>query len=416
MPLSRAWLVPPLLGVAAALAADARAGAPIEVEALDRSDASGIADVSHTYGATVADWNDDGWDDLLLNKHYDAFPQLHLNDESIFENAYESAFPTTPPRRDYHGCAAADVDLNGFLDVYCTVGGHRGGIGPNAKELWLQGPDGVFHEAADAWGATDRFGRGREATFLDANGDEFPDLYVTNQQPRKDGKRGANVLFLNEAGERFRNAPEYGLNRQLGGYSVQAIDFDLDGRQDVLLCSQRGLRLFRNVGGARFESVTKRVRAKGSCYRGAVLARMNRDRRPDLVRVAQDRVEVRLQGAAEKLRRKPVLSRHLTDVAALALGDMNADRIPDIYAARRGTYRPKLPDDEQVDARDVMLASNGSVESYARFPIPQTTEGIAESVAAIDHDRNGLADFVVMNGRLQASGPTRLVAFYPAEP
>jgi hypothetical protein len=416
MPVSRAWLVPAVLGVAAALAADARAGEPMEVEALNASAESGIADTSHTYGAAVADWNDDGWDDVLLNKHYDAFPQLHLNDEGTFENVYESAFPTSPRRRDYHGCTAADVDVNGFLDLYCTVGGKRGGNGPNPKELWLQGPDRDFTESADAWGATDRFGRGRQATFLDANGDEFPDLYVTNEQPRKDGLRGENILFLNEEGERFRIAPEYGLNRQLGGRSVQAVDFDLDGRQDVLLCSQKGLRLFRNVGGRRFTLITKRSRAKGSCYSGALLARMNRDKRPDLVRVTHNRVQVTLQGAAGKLRREPVFSRRVTRAGELAIGDMNADQIPDIYVARRGPYTPTIPDDEQVDARDVMLASNGTVESYSPFPIPQTTRGIADTVTAIDHDRNGLADFIVMNGRLKAIGPTRLIAFYPAEP
>jgi hypothetical protein len=415
MSLSRAWLVPAVLGVAVVLAAEAHAGKGIEVEALDATDASGLSGFSHTYGATVADWNDDGWDDVLLNKHYDAFPQLFLNDEGDFENAYGAAFPAAPHRRDYHGCAAADVDVNGFLDLYCTVGGKRGGNGPNPKELWLQ-DDGVFTETPDAWGATDRFGRGREATFLDANGDDLPDLYVTNQQPRKDGLRGANVLFLNEGGERFRIAPKYGLNRQLGGSSVQAVDFDLDGRDDVLLCSQRGLRLFRNVKGRRFTPITKRVRAEGSCYRGVELARMNHDERPDLVRIAGNRVQVTLQGAQGKLLRKPAFSQHVTRATALALGDVNSDAIPDIYVVRSGTYRPTAAKDAQVDVSDVMLVSNGRAGSFSRQPIPQTKQGIGESVAAVDHDRNGLSDFVVMNGRFKAIGPTWLVAFEPASP
>jgi hypothetical protein len=49
------------------------------------------------------------------------------------------------------------------------------------------------------------------------------------------------------------------------------------------------------------------------------------------------------------------------------------------------------------------------------MPIPQTIQGIGESVAAIDYDRNGLSDFIVMNGRLKAIGPIRLIAFHESE-
>ena len=132
-----------------------------------------------------------------------------------------------PRRRDYHGCAAADVDLNGHLDLYCTAGGKHGGNGANRKELWLQDASGLFTEHAQEWGVRDEFGRGRQATFVYANGDEFPDLYVTNQQPRKDGLPGPNRLFLNVDGEGFRDAPEFGVNRRIGGGAVQAVDFDL---------------------------------------------------------------------------------------------------------------------------------------------------------------------------------------------
>ena len=49
------------------------------------------------------------------------------------------------------------------------------------------------------------------------------------------------------------------------------------------------------------------------------------------------------------------------------------------------------------------------------MPIPQARDGSAELVIATDHDRNGLTDFVVLNGRgsLRA-GPIQLIAFYPA--
>jgi hypothetical protein len=396
------------------IAAEARAAEPIEVVARDASVTSGLAAVSHTYGATVADWNDDGQDDALVNLHYDSFPRMRVNAGGSFADVTDAWFLGHPPKRDYHGCAAADVDLNGELDLYCTVGGHKGGTGANRKELWLQEPAGTFTEQAAEWGVRDEFGRGRQATFIDANGDQFPDLYVTNQQPRKDGRPGPNRLFVNEGGERYRSAPGFRLNKQIGGYVAQAADYDGDGREDLLLCSQRGVRIFRNVANRRFKPVTRRVRASGGCLHVA-LARMNADARPDLVTLSNKRgLRVAFQGVNGRFRRKPAFRDRIRRASTFALGDVNADQLPDLYVVRANRFDPGLPRDAQVDLRDVMLVSAGTAGSYARMPIPQTTDGIGESATAIDHDDNGLSDFIVMNGRHQASGPIRLIAFDPA--
>jgi FG-GAP-like repeat len=411
---SRAWLVPAVLGVAVGLAADANAGPALDVEARNVSGSVGIADFSHTYGATVADWNDDGWEDVLLNKHYDSFPRLMVNEGGRFADLTDDAFPMHPNRRDYHGCAVADVDLNDELDLYCTVGGKHGGNGANRKELWLQ-DGGEFTEHAQEWGVRDEFGRGRQATFIDANGDEFPDLYVTNLQPRKDGLPGPNRLFLNVGGEEFRNAPEFGVNRRIGGGVAQAVDFDLDGWQDLFLCSQNGIRIFRNVMGQRFQPVTRSARANGFCGHAA-LAPVNLDARPDLVVLHQGHLRVFLQGSKRRLQRKPVFRERIKRALTFALGDMNGDEIPDVYVVRSSPFDPQRPRDGQSDARDVMLASKKKTPSFTRVSVPSSRRGIGESVAAIDHDENGLSDFIVANGRFKAIGPTRLTAFYPEDP
>jgi hypothetical protein len=45
---------------------------------------------------------------------------------------------------------------------------------------------------------------------------------------------------------------------------------------------------------------------------------------------------------------------------------------------------------------------------------PSTSQGAAESVWPIDHDGNGLTDFLVLNGEQRAEGPVQLIAFFPA--
>jgi hypothetical protein len=43
--------------------------------------------------------------------------------------------------------------------------------------------------------------------------------------------------------------------------------------------------------------------------------------------------------------------------------------------------------------------------------IPQARSGGADDVITIDHDRNGLADFLVLNG-LERAGPIQLIAAF----
>ncbi|MEY2725463.1 MAG: hypothetical protein RLZZ458_1330 [Planctomycetota bacterium] len=69
------------------------------------------------------------------------------------------------------GCAVADVDHDGFEDLYLTA------IGGN--QFWKNNGDGTFTEIASlngtqcgVWGAS--------AAFADLNGDSHPDLYVAN--------------------------------------------------------------------------------------------------------------------------------------------------------------------------------------------------------------------------------------------
>jgi hypothetical protein len=46
--------------------------------------------------------------------------------------------------------------------------------------------------------------------------------------------------------------------------------------------------------------------------------------------------------------------------------------------------------------------------------LPDTRPGSAESVTAIDYDRNGLMDFLVLNGRGTGNpGPIQLIALFP---
>ena len=390
-----------VLMAAASMGAGAQAGAGSE--AVEVSVEAGIHEISHTRGALVVDYDEDGWDDVLINRHYEAFPRLYRNDAGAFTDVTDAAIPGSERMlEDPHGCAAADVDLDGLIDIYCTVGGRRGGANgsePNPKMLWLQQPSGTFAASAAEYGLEDPWARGREPAFLDANGDRYPDLYVANAAPRVDERRTPSRLFINERGERFRNAPRFGVNGEKDEAHAQAIDYDRDGRDDLLTCGEGGATLYRNIANSRFRDVSDEVGLGGPC-RDARLVRINGDARPDLVTTSEAGLSVRIQGSRRFLR--PRLSLKTTGALTFAVGDVNGDARNDIYLLRSGPRGG-------ADRSDRMLLNRG--KRFAAMTIPQTHRGVGEAVSAIDYDRNGLTDFIVQNGRHDNRGPIRLVAF-----
>jgi hypothetical protein len=204
-----------------------------------------------------------------------------------------SRSPSGAIRKDRHGCAWADVNQDGLLDFYCSVGANHGKLTDKANELWMQQPGGGFLNKAAAYGVTDPLGPGRQVTFLDVNHDPFPDLYVTNHAPRPDGQPSPNRLFINQNGASFRDAPEYGVNEELGSVPgnqscAQAVDYNKDGWGDLFVCGHTGLRLYRNNGGVSFTDVTSSVGIIGGRWRHARMADLTLHGTDDLTGTAHE--------------------------------------------------------------------------------------------------------------------------------
>lgn len=137
----------------------------------------------------------------------------------------------------------------------------------------------------------------------DFDGNGLLDLHVTNFYTE------SNTLYLNWGGGLFEDASRVaGLTertQQWLGFGTQAADFDLDGVPDLYVANGhivkpqvRGqpwkmpAQLFRNTGAARFKEVSSTAGAYFSerCLgRGVARLDWNRDGRPDLAAVHQDR-------------------------------------------------------------------------------------------------------------------------------
>jgi hypothetical protein len=372
------------------------------VRAADKAADAGISESTKTYGAVVADFDDDQLPDIFLGRHASP-PRLYINDgDGHFTETNKGTFAQT----DLHGCDAADVNGDGLEDIFCSTGAHHG-TGAKRNHLYVQRPDHTFSDEAGQYGVLDPFGRARLSAFIDANGDPHPDLFVGNEANRGDGMPSPNRFFVNQGGSVYRPAPEYGLEREISaefqaGASVG--DLDKDGWEDLVMATPSGLRVYHNDEGKGFTDVAAAV-GLGQSPEAVTLSDVNGDGWLDVIEVSSDELRVLLndQGTFSS-----AFSTTLEYGSSVAAGDVNGDDRPDIYVMRGR-------DATGANAPDQVYLNNGDGTSFTRMSsIPSTSEGGAESVWPIDYDQNGLTDFLVLNGGTGGDGPVQLIAFFPA--
>jgi hypothetical protein len=363
----------------------------------------GIAEETATYGGVVADFDGDGRDDLYIGRH--GRPgRLVLARDGVFRDHEPMVFPGI----DRHGCSAADVDGSGLPDLYCTVGGKRGS-GLKSNELWLDpgGPTPV--QSAVPSGVSDPTGRGRRAAFLEVAGEPGADLVVTNSPVRVDGLPSLGRLLHTRGDGRFAMRPRVGFAARLGSLAVQDADVDADGREDLLLVTggpqaprRQGTRLYRNTPRGLVD-VTRQTRIRSFGEIDAELVDLDRDDKLDLVQLSPTRLRVSLMRGG---RFRRVYERRLTEGRAIGGGDVNGDGKDDLYIVRA---------DGDRNPADVLLVNRDAGGAWTSLAIPQAAVGRGDDVLAIDHDGNGLEDFLVLNGN-NARGPIQLIAFFePSE-
>ena len=63
---------------------------------------------------------------------------------------------------------------------------------------------------------------------------------------------------------------------------------------------------------------------------------------------------------------------------------------------------------------DQLLVNDGKGTRFTSVKIPQAgpKNGRGDDVVALDYDRNGLTDFVVVNGKGKPAGPIQLLASF----
>jgi hypothetical protein len=234
---------------------------------------------------------------------------------------------------------------------------------------------------------------------LDANNDGYPDLFYGTESLRRDGLPSIDRFYLNTGHGSFIDSPAMGLDLNIGSKCAHIADYNSDGWPDLLVCGETGgLHLFKNNQGHGFTDMSSILGAPVNAV-DAAMVDVNHDSRPDLVTLTSSALAERLQ-RADGTFAPPKTILTVKGGTALAVGDVNGDHNPDIYVAcaRAG----------DANAPDHLLLGDTS-GGFTSQPIPETTTGAGEEVYALDYNRDGLTDFLVLNGQVPYSGPIQLL-------
>ena len=377
--------------------------------------AAGLAQVTRTWSANVGDHDRDGDQDLLLVRHN---PQWFWSGRrpaptaTLYRNTGRRFVSATSSfgHSDRHDCDLGDVDRDRDLDLFCAIGlddRSRNRLWRNTRSGWRDASRAFRLRGPRAMRGSGNY---RTTTFLHANGDRHPDVYVTRyfgpdgpplNDPTESPPR-PNELYINVRGERFRRASGRGLDRRLGAQKdtpgcVQAVDYDRNGRQDLLVCGYRRLRLYRQRRDG-FRDVTRRLGISGG-WKDARLVRLNGDRRRDLVTVRAGLLEISVFARGRWRER---LRRRLSAGEGVATGDFDGNGRQDVYVLRTCAGGG--------DRADLVLLNRGRGEFRTRR-IPGVRRGCGNDVETIDYNDDGRSDFVVLNGRMRTAGPVQLFTY-----
>jgi hypothetical protein len=187
-----------------------------------------------------------------------------------------------------HGAAWADVDGDGWLDLYVATF-HMPGSKPN---MLFRNKKGKF--ALDPQKSVAVSTRGTGVLFADLNNCGHLDLYLGNMPDPKNHHAGCTLL-RNDGKGNFTDISKIcgACPQEFGGRSATVLDYDGDGLLDILVgedpipgyngSKTKRTRLFRNKGNYQFEDVTDAVGIPAIAPGlGVAVADVNNDGWPDI--------------------------------------------------------------------------------------------------------------------------------------
>ena len=246
---------------------------------------AGLTRAGWACGVTVADYNNDGFEDIFIT-YWGQNALYRNNGDGTFTDVTREAGLLEEQARWSTGCTWIDYDRDGKLDLFVSrylrfdpkkipAAGHSPGCnfkgvpvncGPrglpaDTHSLYHNNGNGTFTEVSARAGIAAAAGSyGLTAVAADFNGDGWPDLYVACDST-------PSLLFLNNHDGTFKESGlEMGValnedGQEQAGMGLGIGDFNLDGQLDILKThfTEDTPALYANQKKAGFTDVTIRA-------------------------------------------------------------------------------------------------------------------------------------------------------------
>jgi hypothetical protein len=246
----------------------------------DVTDRTGVGDPCWAMGGAVADYNNDGWPDILVTCAQ-GLVLYRNNGNGIFTDVTREARLTD--RRWATGAAFADYDGDGFVDLMVTryvdfdlKNLPKFGVGPTchfrgipvqcgprgmkglSDSLYHNNGDGTFTDVSKSAGVDDSVGYyGLGLAWTDFNDDGRPDLFIADDST-------PNYLYRNDGNGHFTDMSFVsgtalgGDGGEMAGMGVAVCDYNHSGRFSIHVTNfeDQNNSLYRNDGTMSFTEVS----------------------------------------------------------------------------------------------------------------------------------------------------------------
>ncbi|MBW8039047.1 MAG: CRTAC1 family protein [Planctomycetes bacterium] len=241
---------------------------------------AGVGDTGYGLGVAVADYDNDGDQDIYLNNHG---PNVlyRNNGDGTFSDVTKQAGVGNGSQMAGGACFL-DMDKDGDLDLYVSnyvvfsydthvtmrMDGFKTYVGPKSypattDNIYRNNGDGTFTDVSKESGMSEHTGAGMGTVCSDFDNDGDTDIFVANDIS------AGNFLFENDGTGKFQEIAlmagvAYDLHGdEQGSMGVDAGDYDNDGLLDLYVTSYQGqsATLYRNLGNNMFEDVSRTTSA-----------------------------------------------------------------------------------------------------------------------------------------------------------
>ncbi len=222
----------------------------------DTTSASGLDKKIWGMGCLAGDFDNDGDADLLVTGKEAKLLYSNNGNGTFTDITQESGmtsefWSTSAAAADFNGDGLLDIYIGNFIDFKkgnktFEANSQFAGEKKNTfdaslyqaqpNQLYLNTGGLKFKEVAGQSEVIDSDGRTLDVSWQDINGDELPDLLITNERGT-----GSNTSYLNKDGEHFEPGSQaLGLRSALGNRGISSGDLDNDGDIDLVIASSTG--------------------------------------------------------------------------------------------------------------------------------------------------------------------------------